>query len=195
MRMSLAGCLFAALLLSSAAAHAEPEAFTIDPGHTFPTFEVKHLGVATQRGRFNRTTGKVTLDLKAGTGAVEINIEAASADTGNPELDRLLRGQYYFNIAEYPLITYKSTGISFEGEKPVLFKGELSFLGQIRPVELKVLHFACTRVPLLGRRCGADLTASFRRSDFGMTAMQGFVGDEVTLLIQAEAVRAAEPAK
>jgi polyisoprenoid-binding protein YceI len=51
-----------------------------------------------------------------------------------------------------------------------------------------VAHFGCSRLPFLGSRCGADLTAVFRRSDFGMTAMQGFVSDEVTMVIQAEAV-------
>lgn len=187
--------ILAALLASAAPVHAAPETFAIDPGHTFPTFEVRHLNVATQRGRFNKTSGTLTLDLAAGSGAVEISIDAASASTGNDELDRLLRGQYYFNVAEYPAITYKSTSISFADGKPVLVKGDLSFLGQTRPVELKVVHFGCSRLPFLGQRCGADLAAGFRRSDFGMTAMQGFVGDEVTLLIQAEAVRAAAPPK
>ena len=181
--------------MASGAARAEPEALVIDPGHTFPVFEVRHLGLATQRGRFNHTEGKVVLDLKAGTGAVAISIAADSADTGNPELDRLLRGKFYLDPAQYPEITYKSTEMVFENQKPVLIKGELTFLGQTRPVELKVAGFACSRLPFLGSRCGADLTASFRRSDFGMTAMQGFVGDEVTMLIQAEAVPPAAPSK
>jgi polyisoprenoid-binding protein YceI len=187
--------MLAALSLGAVPAQAAPEIFVIDPGHTFPTFEVKHLGVATQRGRFNRSSGKLTLDLEAGSGAVDISIDAASADTGNPELDRLLRGPFYFNPAEFPSINYKSTSIVFESQKPVLVKGELTFLGQTRPVDLKVVGFACSRLPFLGTRCGADLTASFRRSEFGMTAMQGFVADEVTLLIQAEAVKAAAPAE
>jgi len=184
--------LWLAPLLGCAAfcASAAPEEFTIDPGHTFPTFEVRHLNVATQRGRFNRSQGKVTLDPQGGAGTVEIRIAATSVDTGNDELDRLLRGKYYFNVEEYPEIIYKSTGMLFSDGKPVLIQGQLSFLGQTRPVDLKVLNFGCSRLPFLGQRCGADLAASFRRADFGMTAMQGFVGDEVTLLIQAEAVKA-----
>lgn len=181
----------AALTCAAAPSHAEPQALVLDPGHTFPVFEVKHLGLATQRGRFNHTAGTVSFDLQAGTGSVAVSIDTASADTGNPELDRLLRGKFYLNPAEYPEITYRSTEMVFEHQKPVRIKGELSFLGQTHPVELKVAGFACSRMPILGLRCGADLTASFRRSDFGMTAMLGFVSDEVTMVIQAEAVPAA----
>jgi polyisoprenoid-binding protein YceI len=184
-----------ALLLSvlAGSARAAPEEFSLDPGHTFPTFEVRHLNVATQRGRFNRTSGKLVLDVEAGSGSVQVSIASTSVDTGNAELDRLLRGQYYFNVAEYPEITYRSTAFVYAEGKPSLVKGELTFLGQTRPVELKVQFFGCSRLPFLGQRCGADLTAKFLRSEFGMTAMQGFVGDEVTLLIQAEAVKGAAP--
>jgi polyisoprenoid-binding protein YceI len=192
-RNCLSAFLVAAAALAAGAARAEPEALVIDPGHTFPVFEVRHLGLATQRGRFNHTEGKIVLDLKAGIGSVAISIAADSADTGNPELDRLLRGKFYLDPAQYPQITYKSTEMVFENQKPVLIKGELTFLGQTRPVDLKVAGFACSRLPFLGSRCGADLTASFRRSDFGMTAMQGFVSDEVTMVIQAEAVPPGTP--
>ena len=185
--------LAAPLLAAALPAQAAPEEFNIDPGHTFPTFEVKHLNVATQRGRFNRSSGRVTLDLAAGSGTVDISIASASVDTGNDELDKLLRGKYYFNADEYPQITYRSTSMSYADGKPALIKGELTFLGQTRPVDLKVAYFGCSRLPFLGQRCGADLTARFLRSEFGMTAMQGFVGDEVSLLIQAEAVKGSAP--
>ena len=187
--------MMAAVLLSmlGSAAQAAPEEFSLDPGHTFPTFEVRHLNVATQRGRFNRTSGKLLLDVEAGGGSVQVTIASNSVDTGNAELDKLLRSQYYFNVMEYPEISYRSTAFVFAEGKPSLIKGELTFLGQTRPVEMKVRFFGCSRLPFLGQRCGADLSGKFLRSEFGMTAMQGFVGDEVTLLIQAEAVRGAAP--
>jgi polyisoprenoid-binding protein YceI len=193
MHKTLVGAVFAAL--GSSAVWAQAEQLIIDPGHTFPTFEVRHLGLATQRGRFNHTSGQLALDLKAGTGSVTVSIAADSADTGNPELDRLLRGKFYLDPAEYPEITYKSTAMIFENQKPVLVKGDLTFLGQTRPVDLKVVGFGCSRLPFLGTRCGADLTANFLRSDFGMTAMLGFVGDEVTMVIQVEAVPPPAPPK
>lgn len=183
----LAASLLASLSLLSAIAHGEPETFDIDPGHTFPVFEVRHLGIATQRGRFNRTTGKVIIDVAAATGSADIRIDARTVSTGNEELDRLLRGAFYFAVLDHPEITYKASAMRFDGGKPVLVEGELSFLGVTRPLALKVSGYACIRFPAL--RCGADLSGSFKRSDFGLVAMANFVGDEVSLLIQAEMVR------
>ena len=184
------------LCLPALAAQAAMEEMTIDPGHTFPTFEVRHLNVATQRGRFNRTQGRVSLDLEGGSGAAQISIDTASVDTGNEELDKLLRTRSYFNVRDYPQISFKSTAMEFADSKPTLIHGELTFLGETRPVDLKVLYFGCSRLPFVGNRCGADLTARFKRSDFGMNTMLGFVSDEVTMQIQVEAVkgRAVEPA-
>ncbi len=156
---------------------------------------MRHLNVATQHGRFNRTTGSVTLDVEAGAGQAQIRIASTSVDTGNEELDKLLRTRYYFNVAEYPEITYQSTRMEFADGKPTVIHGDLTFLGQTRPVDLKVQYFGCSRLPFVGNRCGADLAATFKRSEFGMNTMLGFVGDDVTLQIQVEAVkgRAQEP--
>ena len=177
------------LWLPALAVQAAPEEMTIDPGHTFPTFEVRHLNVATQRGRFNRTQGRVSLDLEAGSGSAQISIASDSVDTGNQELDKLLRTRSYFNVRDYPQINFKSTAMEFADGKPALIHGELTFLGESRPVDLKVLYFGCSRLPFVGNRCGADLMAKFKRSDFGMNTMLGFVSDEVTMQIQVEAVK------
>lgn len=179
-------------LALSAAARAAPEEFVLDPGHTFPVFEVRHLGIATQRGRFNRTTGKIKLDPDTGAASAALRIDARSVDTGNEELDRMLRNQYYFNVAEFPEIAYAAADFTLKEGEPSTVDGQLTFLGVTKPVQLKVLGFKCTRLPtIVTLRCGADLTATFKRSDFGLTTMAGFVSDEVTLVIQAEAVRQA----
>jgi polyisoprenoid-binding protein YceI len=174
-------------LLTSLAVQAAPEKLVIDPGHTFPVFEVRHLGIATQRGRFNKTTGTVELDAEAGTGRAEIRIDARSVSTGNEELDALLRGAFYFAVVDHPEILYTASAVRFEDGKPVRVEGELRFLGVTRPLVLAVSGYGCIRFPVL--RCGADLSARFRRSDFGLVAMANFVGDEVSMLIQAEMVR------
>jgi polyisoprenoid-binding protein YceI len=171
-------------------AQAAPEEFVIDSGHAFPTFEVRHLGIATQRGRFNKTTGSVVLDREAGTAAVEIVIDASSIDTGNDGLDRLLRGSTFFDVAAYPQIHYRAAQAHLVAGGSSVVDGELTLLGVTKPVQLKVASFDCTRKPFLVIvRCGVDMSATFRRSEFGMTAMLGFVADDVTILIQAEAVQ------
>ena len=183
-----------ALLDTAGIACAEPEEMAIDPGHTFPTFEVGHLGIATQRGRFNRTAGTITLDRTTGSVSGDIKIDARSVETGNDVLDTLLRGRYYFNVDDYPEIWFRITNGTLVEGKPSSLDGQLHFLGVLKPVQLKVLNYKCTRLPsLVSLRCGVDLTTTFRRSDFGMMTMLGFVSDDVTMNIQAEAERPQTP--
>jgi polyisoprenoid-binding protein YceI len=184
----------ALIAISGHTAVAAPEEFVIDPGHALPSFEVRHLGIATQRGRFNRTSGTVLLDREAGVGSVEVRIDARSIDTGNETLDDLLRSQSFFDVANFPEIRYRSSQATLIEGKPSRVEGELTLLGVTKPVALNVAGLHCTRKPLLVvLRCGVDVSTTFRRSDFGMSAMKAFVADEVTILIQAEAVRHANP--
>lgn len=169
---------------------AAPEEFTIEPAHTFPAFSVSHLGISMQRGRFDRTKGRIFLDREAGTGAVEIEIDAASVSTGNAALDSVLRSEEFFDVARFPIVAFRARSISFEGGVPRRASGEITLRGVTRPMELSFERFACTRLPFLVRlTCGADLLATLKRSEFGMDAYLGFVGDEVRIDIQVEAVK------
>jgi polyisoprenoid-binding protein YceI len=181
-----------ALLIYASGAFAAPQEMLLDADHTSPLFEVRHLGISTQRGRFNKTTGKILLDLDTHSADVDIAIDARSITTGSDALDKLLRGKDYFAVDEFPAITFKARRALLSEGKTSLIEGELTFLGVTKPVTLTVIHYACTRRPLGILRCGADMTATFKRSDFGLTAMQSFVADDVAMLIQVEAV--AKPA-
>jgi polyisoprenoid-binding protein YceI len=169
----------------------------VESAHTFPAFRVAHLDISTQRGRFDRTTGRIVLDPDARSGTVDIDIDAQSVSTGNPKLDAALRGEDFFDVARHPRIAFRSTRIEFEGREPSRIEGELTLLGVTLPVALKAERFNCTRKPFLVRlTCGADLTGVISRSSFGMKSFAAFVGDEVRLDIQVEAVKeekAAEP--
>jgi polyisoprenoid-binding protein YceI len=191
----LATSLFSAFAAGTACA--APEEFVIDPGHAFPTFEVRHLGIATQRGRFNKTRGSVLLDRDTGETSVEVIIDATSIDTGNDNLDTMLRSPTFFDVEKFPEIRYKTAQAKLVEGVPSIIDGELTLLGVTRPVRLTVSNYRCTRKPfLVVLRCGVDMSTSFRRSDFGMSSMQGFVSDEVNILVQAEAVqKPAAPAR
>jgi polyisoprenoid-binding protein YceI len=194
-----AACAVAALAAVAALpALGAPEDFVVEPGHTFSHFGVSHLGISTQRGRFDATTGRIVLDREAGTGSIDVEIDARSVSTGNAALDAVVRGEDFLDAARFPAITFRSRRIAFEGGVPRRASGELTIAGRTRPVELEVVRFGCTRLPFLVRTtCGADAVALLRRSEFGMAAYSGLVGEEVRLEIQVEAVRqepAAEPA-
>ncbi len=166
------------------------EAYTVDPAHTYPTFEVSHLGFSTQRGTFTRSSGRIVLDRAAKRGAIDIGIDAASLDTGHAKRDEALRGEDFFDVARHATISYRSTALKFDGEALTGADGELTLLGVTRPVALKVSAFKCGLHPLSRKQlCGADATATLRRSDFGMKAFLPAVGDDVRIAIQIEAFR------
>jgi polyisoprenoid-binding protein YceI len=186
----------AAILAAVAAlpAFAAPEEFVVEPAHTYPAFSVAHLGISTQRGRFDRTSGRIMLDRAAGKGAIDITIDARSVSTGNAALDAVLRGEDFFDAESHPVMAFRSREVLFEEGVPKRAIGELTLAGKTRPVELQVARFGCTRLPFFVRlTCGADAVARIRRSDFGITAYGGLVGEEVAIEIQIEAVRQ-EPA-
>jgi polyisoprenoid-binding protein YceI len=169
---------------------AAPENYTIDPKHTLPSFEINHLGFSTQRGRFNSTSGKITLDREAKRGTVLVTIDTASVDTGVAKLEEHLRAEDFFNVAQYPTMTFKSNNMKFNGDVPVAAEGELTMLGVTKPVTLTLTSFKCGPNPVAKKdACGADATATVKRSDFGMKYGLPAVGDEVKLMINVEAFK------
>jgi polyisoprenoid-binding protein YceI len=180
----------AALATALAAPNAlAAETYVIDPAHTFASFSVDHLGIATQRGRFDRSRGRAVLDREARTGTIEIEIDSASVSTGNAQLDALLRSDEFFDSARQPAIRFHADQVEFDGGQPRAAAGELTLLGVTRPVTLAIGRFGCTRKPfIVVQRCGADATATMRRSEFGLKAYASFVGDEVGISIQVEAI-------
>lgn len=166
------------------------ETFTIDVRHTFPVFEVNHLGFSTQRGRFNKTEGKITLDRAAKTGSVEIRIDSGSIDMGLEDWDKHMRGEDFFNVAQHPFMSFTADRFMFDGDKPVAAEGSLTLLGVAKPVTLKIEGFNCGTHPINKKAlCAADISATIRRSEWGMKKYLPAIGDEVTIKIPVEAFK------
>jgi len=186
-----------ALAVLPFAAIAAPESYTLDPYHTFPNFTLDHLGVATIYGRFNKTAGKLTIDRAAKSGSIDLAVDTASVDTGDSDKgsrarsrDEHLRSADFFNAAEFPKMTYKSTGVAFSGDNPTTIDGNLTLLGVTKPLQLTVERFKCNPAQGTGKeRCGGNATGKLKRSDFGMKTGIPNLGDEVTLLIMFEALK------
>src|SRR5262245_15181066 len=107
---------------------AESQSFKIDPLHTYPYFTVGHLGFSTMHGRFDKSSGKLTMDTAAKSGSLEFEIDVASVDTGYQKRDDHLRSPDFFNAKEFPTITFKSTNVTFNGDKPANIEGNLTLL-------------------------------------------------------------------
>lgn len=166
------------------------DSYTIDSHHTFPSFEIGHLGFSTQRGRFNETSGKVLLDVDAGKGSIDINVNTASISTGLAELESHLRGKDFFDSAEFPVMHFKAEQLGFQGNKLVSADGTLTLHGISKPVRLTVERFNCGMNPIrLKYTCGADASTTIKRSAFGIDKYVPAVSDEVKVLIQVEATR------
>ena len=186
---SLAAAAAAAAALSMPAL-AAPQAYVIDNKHTFPSFSYSHFGYSIQTSRFNTTTGKVVLDREAKTGSVDVVIDMKSVDTGSALFDQHIQGEDFLDTAKYPTATFKSTGVKFEGDKPVAVDGNLTIKGITKPVTLKVTSFQQMLHPMMKKDAiGANATTTVKRSEFNAGKYAPNVGDDVTINIAIEAIQ------
>jgi polyisoprenoid-binding protein YceI len=171
----------------SASALAAPMTYVPDPNHTFVRFSYSHLGFSTQMSRFDKTTGTVTFDPAAKSGAVDLVIDAKSVDTGSELFNGHIQGADFLDTAQFPTATFKSTSIKFDGDAPVSIDGVLTIKGVSKPVTLTVTSFK--HAPNMQKKdaIGANATTTLKRSDFKMDKYVPLVSDDVTVTIAIEA--------
>lgn len=183
----------AAIILGGVAfaATAAPESFTVDPNHTSPSLEVMHFGTSIYRGKFTKTTGKITLDTAAKTGTVDITIDAASIDMGYGKLNDHIKSKDFLDVAQFPTATFKASSMKFTGDKVAEVPGELTLHGVTKPVTLTMNLFNCYTNKMMKKDvCGGDASATIKRSDFGVSyGAPAPIGDDVKLQIEVEAFK------
>ena len=166
------------------------DSYTIDPNHTFPIFEVSHLGYSVQHGRFNKTIGNITLDMAAKKGSVDLTIETTSLDMGFPMWDEHLSAEGFFNTAKFQTMTFKSNKLIFKDDKVVAAEGDFTMLGVTKPLTVTVNNFKCGEHPMNKKAmCGANIGSTIKRSDFGMTKYVPAISDEVKINVPVEAYK------
>lgn len=188
---SIRTAIILALLGTGGATPAFAQTYTIQSEHTYPGFEAPHLGISWWRGKFLKTSGKVTLDRERKTGSLSIEIDAASIDFGHQKMNEHARSPDFFDVARHPTITFKGGAMRFAGDMPAEIDGELTLLGNTRPLTLRIESFRCITHPLYKREiCGADVRGGFNRRDFGMArSASDEAAGQVRLVIQVEALR------
>jgi polyisoprenoid-binding protein YceI len=180
--------LAAALSCGAAAA----EHFKIDPNHTFVYFAVVHTGVSSVRGRFNVPKGSASLDAAKQEATVTVEVDARSLDTGVKQLDGILIGEQFFDVAKFKAITFSGHAVRFADGVPSEFEGDLTVKGVAKPVHLTAERFVCQQVAVLVIKhyvCGGDLTGTLKRSEFGLSKYLSMVSDDVRITISVEAIR------
>jgi polyisoprenoid-binding protein YceI len=179
-------------LLLPLAAPAATVRYTLDPDHTYPSFEADHMGMSTWRGKFNHSQGWVELDRAGGSGSFEVDIALDSIDFGLDTLNAWARGKDLLDLAHRSQkAVYKGRLTDFVDGAPTRAEGTLTLHGVTRPLQLRIDHFKCMQHPMLKREwCGADALGSFDRSAFGLDAGRAYGFDmQVALRIQVEALR------
>lgn len=188
--MNLRIVLAAAVLATALPALAAEDVYVIEPVHSQPQWEARHIGFSNQHGSFGKATGRITLDRAARKGSVDVEIDATSIKTFDARLDAIVKGDRFFNVEKFPTITFKSTSVTFDGDRVVGVDGDLTMLGVTKPVSLKVADFRCGEQTFNKKpMCGAEATGVIKRSDWGMNNGLNISNpsDEIRLTIPVEA--------
>src|SRR5277367_4499426 len=167
----------------------------IDAAHSAAHFSVKHLMVSTVRGQFRKITGRVSLDeAQLNHSSLEVEIDAASIETGEAKRDGHLRSADFFDVEKFPKMTFRSTRIERKGEEFVV-TGDFTMHGVTRQLSLNVDSLSAQTKDPYGRLVrGVSATGKLNRKDWGLgwnAALETggvLVGDEVKLQIDAELV-------
>ena len=181
----------AATALLAGAAHAAPAAYSIDPTHTFATFEIDHFGASTNRVRFDKKSGKIEFDKVGKTGKAEIELDITSMNSGTAAFDKHLQSADLFDAAKFPTAKFVSDKFVYDGDKLKEVVGQLTLKGKTAPMTIKANKFTCYESPMLKREvCGGDFEATIDRTQWGMDygIAYGFP-KEVRLVMTLEAVK------
>jgi polyisoprenoid-binding protein YceI len=172
--------------------------WTLDTSHSGITFSVRHMVVAKVRGRFAQWSGSLELDEADITRSrVEVEIDAASIDTGVAQRDEHLRSADFLDVQQFPTLRFVSQRVEQNGEDQLRVIGELSVHGVTRQVTLEVERGGSAKDPWGNQRAGFAAKLSILRSDFGLTWNQALetggllVGDRIDIELDVQAVQAA----
>ncbi|MBQ0922549.1 YceI family protein [Saccharopolyspora endophytica] len=175
-----------------------PGLWRIDPVHSSIQVTAKHLGLSSIHGRFNEFSGEVRIGTPVEKSLVEARINADTIDTGNKLRDDHLRTEDFLNVAEYPEITFRSTGLRPRGGDKWDLEGELTMLGVSKPVMLDTRFDGVGPDQWGGTRASASAVAQLRRDDFAVRFSQSLksgiatVGTTLRVQIDIQAVHEQE---
>jgi polyisoprenoid-binding protein YceI len=169
-----------------AEAPAAAGAWSVDPTHSSMVFRIKHLNTAFFYGTFNKVTGTINFDeAKPEASSLELTVQVDSLESHADGRNTHLKSKDFFNVAEFPTATFKSTswkgsGTSFD------VTGDMTLHGVTKPLTIKLEKTGegkGQRGPIIG----FESTFTIKRSDFGITFMPDGLGDEVKLMVGLEA--------
>lgn len=169
--------------------------WAIDPVHSSINFSVRHLMVSKVRGTFDTFSGAITV-AEDGTPSVTAEIDVASVNTRNEQRDGHVKSADFFDVANYPVASFRSTAVRSEGDHYVL-DGEFTLKGNTRPVSLELEFNGVSPGMGQGEVAGFEASVVLNRKDFGIDIDMpletggAVVGDKVTVTLEIEALKQA----
>jgi polyisoprenoid-binding protein YceI len=163
--------------------------YQLDPVHTAVTFKISHLGLSWTYGRFNEVSGRFTIDsADPGRSTFALSMKPESVDTGNSKRDEHLRGPDFFNVKQFPVLSFTSKSVrAIDGGYEVT--GDMTLHGATRSIRFPLSGGRTAEFPPGVRRTGYSTEFKLKRSDFGMDKMIGAIGDEIVVAISFEGVK------
>lgn len=174
-----------ALAFVGTAAFAAPVTYNIEPTHTSVTFTWNHGGgLSRMNGKFMNAVGTVVLDEAApATSKVDVSFAIDGINTGVAALDNHLKTPDFFDAAQFPTATFKSTKVDVTGAKTAKVTGDLTLHGVTKPVTLDV---TLNKITDDKKKAGFNAKGTIKRSEFGISRFVPAVSDEIDLEISSE---------
>ncbi|MDX1454597.1 MAG: YceI family protein [Gammaproteobacteria bacterium] len=178
------------LSFASTAAVADDHAYKIDKGHTFITFEISHIGFAFLPGSFNEFDGELVYDAaNPADASTRFTIQVESIDTEHAERDKHLRGEDFFDVAEYPTATFVSTAYEPTGDNTAKLTGDLTLKGVTRSIVLDVVMKNAAKDPWGNDRIAFEATGEVTLADFNIDYDLGPASRTADIKIAVEAIK------
>jgi polyisoprenoid-binding protein YceI len=165
------------------------ETYKIDPVHSSVLFSIKHLGVTDFYGVFKEISGTVTIDrADPAKSTIDLAVPVESVDTRNPKRDQHLKSPDFFNAKQFPALSFKSKKVEGAGD---LYKvtGDFTLHGVTKAITIEFKKGGEGKGMEGEMRGGGEARFMIKRSDYGMTFMQGALGDEVNIIVSVEGIK------
>jgi polyisoprenoid-binding protein YceI len=177
-----------------------PGTYELDRGHSGVEFVARHLMISKVRGRFSDFGGRIRIAEAPEQSSVEVTVQAASVDSGDPKRDEHLRSPDFFDVASYPTLAFRSTRVEPHKSGAWSVQGDLTIRGVTKPVTLTVDFDGATRTPWGEDRVGFSAATELDREEWGLTWNQALdtggvvVGKKVRVELNVEAFRSEDQA-
>ncbi|QTQ38639.1 Lipid/polyisoprenoid-binding protein, YceI-like [Aromatoleum petrolei] len=164
--------------------------YVIDVAHSHVYFFISHLGVSRFMGRFDDIKGTFVIGQKPAESAVSATVPVVSVNTKHQKLEDHLKSADFFDVAQFPTMTFESTRVNWNNRGEGVLSGNLTIHGVTKPVDFNLKLTGAGKGPRGDTRAGFEGTTTIKRSDFGMTyGLPRVVGDTVEIALSVEGIR------